>query len=104
MKKETLLKKIEKIRKEGGYGLQSLFEKDYDGSCPCFDGKFIVDSKPNEVWGRCWRVSKNAQDLHFFGDIEIGKAIKRCLDTQEWHNEYTLIIHKKPFLETNTKI
>jgi len=98
MKKDVLLRKIEKLRKDGGYGLQELFDKNYDGGCPCFSGEFDVGGKKQEVWGRCWRVSDNTQDLHFFGDIEIGKAIKKCLDAQKWYNKYTLIIHDKPFL------
>ena len=98
MKIEALLRKIAKIEENGGWGIQQLFEKDYEGGCPCFGGKFIVDGKVNEVWGRCWRVSDNVQDLNFYGDIKIGKAIKKCLDKQEWYNKYTLIIHKEPFL------
>ena len=80
-------------------GLQVYFEPDWEGTCPCFEGKIKIDDKIIKVWGRCWRVSDNEQDLHIYGkDIkfneEIGKWIKKALDKQEWYSPYTLIIHK----------
>ena len=98
--KSSLLKAIQKLKDENdGYGIQKMFETENDGGCPCFSASFVVDGKLNEVHGRCHRVSQNVQDLHFFGDIEIGNAIKSCLDEQQWYNSYTLIIHDSPFLD-----
>ena len=98
MKKENLLKKLKELEDAGGNGVQEIFDKGNSGSCPCFDGRFIVDGKKCEVWGRCWRVSNNIQDLHILAPKEIREAIKRCLDAQEWYNPYTIIEHRKTFL------
>lgn len=99
MTKDILLQKLKKIEEEGGYGVQKLFEDDYDGACPCFSGEFILDDEHCEVWGRCWRVSDNSQDLHVMMPKEVAKAIKRCLDAQKWYNKYTIIEHSESFLD-----
>ena len=98
MKEERLLEKIDKIKKDGGWGIQKLFSKDYGGSCPCFSAKFKVNGEKCEIWGRCWRVSENTQDLHVMMPKNIAHKVKECLDAQHWYSEYTLIFHKKPFL------
>ena len=95
MEKKILLEKLKSIEEDGGYGVQELFDKKYEGACPCFSGSINVDGKPFDVWGRCWRTSENLQDLHYFGDKEIAEAVKRCLDAQEWYNPYTLIKSEK---------
>ena len=104
MKKEILLKNLKQIETDGGFGLQAFFESDYEGNCPCFSGKFEVDDKECEVWGKCWRVSENAQDLHILAPSDVAKAIKRCLDKQKWYNKYTLIKHSKPFLNISNEL
>jgi len=93
MEKKEIKERIDKIISEGGFGLQRLFDKEYDGSCPCFDGILKIDGKDFAVQGRCWRVSENKQDLHYYGDDEIANKIKEALDKQEWYNPYTLIKH-----------
>ena len=98
MYKGMWILQLKEIEDSGGFGVQKLFEDDYEGSCPCFSGKFRVDDQDCEVWGRCWRVSDKGQDLHIFAPKEIGEAIKRCLDKQEWYQEYTIIKHNKTFL------
>jgi hypothetical protein len=98
MKKELLLKKLQTIENVGGFGVQALLDKEADGGCPCFSAKMKVDGEPFEVWGRCWRVSENVQDLNYYGSKEVAEAIKRCLDAQQWYNPYTLIEHDEPFL------
>lgn len=91
--------KLQKILENGGWGLQKLFDKDNDGGCPCFSGKFKLGGKICEVQGRCWRVSEKGQDLHIYcHNNEIIKLIKECLDAQEWYQKYTIIKHRKPFL------
>jgi hypothetical protein len=100
---KELLKQIKSFK--DGWGIQKLFDPDFEGSCPCFCGKVKVDGKTLRVWGRCWRVSKNDQDLHIGGTLSkedllvIGTAIKKALDKQNWHNPYTLIIHGKNWSE-----
>lgn len=91
---------LEELKKIKDYGMQAYWEKDYEGSCPCFNGKKVENGKFVEVWGRCWRVSENIdsgfQDLHISGDHpelkEIAKEVKRALDAQSWHNPYNVMI------------
>jgi len=102
MKLENFLKKMEKMKSEDFFGIQYYFEKGYDGHCPCFNGKFKIDGKKYAVWGRCWRVSDNVQDLNIFTKsrakkktMQIAEAIKKILDAQEWYNPYTIQINPK---------
>jgi len=102
----TKLKEIKELisdlKKEcpDGWGVQKYFEPDNDGSCPCFEGKVKLKEGTLHVWGRCWRVSKNSQDLHIWGTLKkpelekIGKVIKKLLDKQKWYSDYTLIYSK----------
>ena len=87
-------KLLDRIKTYDGY-IQKFFEKDYEGSCPCFSGKRTEGGKSVNVRGRCWRVSEFAQDLYVWGDHpdlkKIGRAIKKNLDDQEWYNPYTII-------------
>lgn len=96
---ETLKELIERVK--AGHYPQGLFDKGEDnegweGSCPCFSGKFEVDDYPAYIWGRCWRVSDNDQDLYLYTDHprrrQLGNAIKKQLDAQEWYHPYTLIL------------
>lgn len=88
------------IKDSDGYGLQKYFDIDNEGGCPCFKGRKKIDGNWIKVWGKCWRVSDNMQDLHIYGKAdrlfleEIGKWVKKALDKQKWYNPYTLIIHK----------
>lgn len=81
--------------------VQSFFDLDDDGSCPCFEADIKIDGEKVKIWGRCWRVSKNAQDLIITTTLPtekaqlIGEAIKKKLDKQEWYNPYTVIIKKR---------
>jgi hypothetical protein len=95
MKPKTL---INKILTYDDY-IQVFFEKDWVGSCPCFYGFKTLEGKKLYVRGLCWRVSKNAQDLYVWGEVDnlkdIGEAIKKRLDRQKWYNPYTLILRKE---------
>jgi hypothetical protein len=97
MTKAEFLQEMRKLADDGGWGTQSFFEADFEGSCPCFFGGAEVDGKTLNVVGRCWRVSDNIQDLHVWGDFtkkdlqEMAKAVKRSLDKQKWYNKYTII-------------
>lgn len=92
MADNTLLEKVKKLH---SYDVFGFWEKDHDGSCPCFGGSKTEKGKTINVQGRCWRVSQNAQDLHVWGDhpdLEaIAKETKRALDETEWYNPYTII-------------
>jgi len=94
MKKKEFINKLKQV---SIYGVQKFFEPDNDGSCPCFQGKVKLDEGTLQVWGRCWRVSKNAQDLHVWGTLpkkdnkEIAEIIKKKLDKQKWYNPYTIM-------------
>ncbi len=72
-----LLEQIRKLKAEGGDGLQKLLDKDFANNkhkCPCFSVEFLYKGEKQQVRG------KNAQDLHFFGNKELAKEIKECLD------------------------
>lgn len=95
---QDLVKDLETIE---DYGMQQYWEDDYDGSCPCFSGTKKLDEGIVGVWGRCWRVSDNSQDLHIWGTIpekdikKIARLVKRSLDAQKWYNKYTIIYDEK---------
>jgi len=100
VKFETFVERLETFV-DDEWGIQKFLDKRHNGSCPCFSCRHMIERKVLHVWGRCWRVSDNAQDLHVWGSlakedlIVIGKLIKKCLDKQKWYNKYTLIIHKE---------
>jgi len=83
-----------------GYGVQEYFEPENEGGCPCFEGKVKLKEGTLHVWGRCWRVSENQQDLHVWGTLKrpqlekVGKVVKRLLDKQKWYSSYKLIYGK----------
>lgn len=90
--------------------IQKLFDRKYDGACPCFWGSKLVSGHRLMVHGTCWRVAKvGNQDLYVWGkfpqsDIKrVGEAIKRKLDDQEWYHQYTLITHKEEIRPSNRK-
>lgn len=89
MSKEELL---EKLKSE--HYAQSL-GTDYEGSCPCGTVELKIDGYDFCFHSRCWRVSKNEQDLHIWGNHpdlkELAEAVKKNLDEQEWYNPYTII-------------
>ena len=90
---------LDKVTALDGWGVQNLFDPEGDGGCPCFSGKLTDNKKTVNAYGRCWRVSDSMesgfQDLYIWGDHPqlktIGKAIKKQLDAQKWHNPYKLI-------------
>lgn len=86
---------LDELHEIDSWGMQAFWEKDYEGSCPCFHGSRKENGKTVNVAGRCWRVSDNAQDLYAWGDHPklktIAKTVKRALDAQEWYNHYTII-------------
>jgi len=94
MKLETLLKKLQTMNY---WDMQKFWDKDWDDSCPCFEGTKIVDGKKVYVRGECWRVSHNPQDLHICGELDkdallkIAKAVKKALDKQKWYKPYTIV-------------
>ncbi len=100
MKLATFIKQLEEL---DCHSVQSFFEKDSDGGCPCFSGRKTIDGKKLHVWGRCWRVSENVQDLNIWSDLptkdrnKIAHIIKKLLDEQEWYNPYTIIYHNEDF-------
>ena len=100
MKVQTLVSKINSF--EDGWGIQKFWEKDFEGACPCFSASKRVENTTVNVWGRCWRVSDNTQDLYVWGTlakkdlIKIANALKKALDKQKWYNPYT-IIYKDPY-------
>lgn len=90
--------------------IQGLFDRKFDGSCPCFWGSKLIDGHRLYVHGTCWRVAKvGNQDLYVWGNFvkndirRVGEAIKRKLDRQEWYHEYTLITHKEGTRPFNRK-
>jgi len=93
IKKSELIQDLREIYASGGYGAQGLHDPEYDGVCPCFEWNITVDGKPFRAMGRCWRVSRGSdyQDLHYSGDIEIAKALKHCINKQDWYKQYWLI-------------
>lgn len=98
----TIGELITEIRLTEPPRIQSLFDKKYDGSCPCFWGSKLVGGHRLYVHGTCWRVAKvGMQDLYVYGKFSerelklIGSHIKAKLDQQEWYNEYTLITHNE---------
>ena len=88
---------INKLKKLEGYEVFEFWESDYIGSCPCFRGEKIIDGEQIGVWGRCWRVSDNAQDLYVYGNHpkeilkQVAQKTKRALDETEWYSPYTII-------------
>lgn len=86
---------LEEVNGIEDWGMQSYWDKDNDGGCPCFSGVKTENGKTIGVMGRCWRVSNNDQDLYVWGDHpklkQIAKSVKRALDAQEWYNPYTII-------------
>lgn len=78
---------------------QAVFDKEFEGSCPCGGGKIDVDGHEVEIWARCWRVSEQMdggyQDLHLTTEHpkkkEIAKLLIRNLNNQKWYNPYKLI-------------
>ena len=94
MRTDTFIKKLKEIE---DYGMQKFWDDTYDGACPCFSGEKTIDGKKVKVWGRCWRVSDNRQDLIMYAEDRkllkvIAKEVKRALDAQKWYNPYTLIV------------
>src|SRR6187549_3921204 len=79
-----ILKEVDAIV---GYGMQSYWDKGFEGSCPCFSGKKVENGKAVNVVGRCWRTSVHGQDLYVWGDhpdlVAIGQSVKRALDAQD---------------------
>ncbi len=102
MKVETFIKKLKLIE---NYHIQTFFDKEYGGACPCFSGSKTIDGKKLYVWGRCWRVSDSfgAQELHVGGELDkktirvIAKIIKKALDAQKWYNTYRIYYHDLDF-------
>ena len=98
---------IEELKTIDDWGVQKFFNPEDGGGCPCFNGTKIIDDEVLKVWGRCWRVSDNLQDLHIAGTLEekdlqkIAKIIKRKLDRQKWYNPYTIIYDSMKFMEKN---
>ena len=94
MKLETLLSELEAIE---DWGVQEYWDRCFDGSCPCFSGQKVVEGKKIGFTGRCWRVSKNDQDLYVWGEWDkktlrkVAKEVKRALDNQKWYNPYSII-------------
>lgn len=84
------------------YEVQSFLDAEYDGSCPCFEATKMIDGEALHIWGRCWRVSENAQDLYVFGTLDhaeleqVANVIKEKLDDQHWYNPYTIIYDWEP--------
>lgn len=87
---------VAEIKELEPYQIQAFFDWEYDGGCPCFLGRKYVADGWVEVYGKCWRVSDNAQDLIVSGSLSesdlvpLGNAIKEKLDAQEWYSEYTI--------------
>lgn len=90
----AVIKELESLEP---WEVQGFFDPDYDGACPCFYGRKVIDGDALYVNGRCWRVSSNAQDLRVSGTLDqpalehIAGIIKEKLDEQEWYNPYTII-------------
>lgn len=98
---EQLLDTILKIKEEDhGYGTHQLFDRGFDGGCPCAEGYLRIDGKKVTIWSRCWRVSKSQQDLIIGGDgdrkfrMRVGNIIKLGLDAQEWYAPYTVFLEE----------
>lgn len=72
--------------------------EDFDGSCPCADFELSDPKGTVYAHSRCWRISKNDQDLYVWGNHpelkKIAKLLKAKLDDTEWYNPYTLIFEE----------
>lgn len=68
---------------------------DYDGHCPCAEFKLTDERGTVYAHSRCWRVSKNDQDLYVWGDHPqlktVARSLKKELDLTKWYNPYTII-------------
>lgn len=88
-------KVLDSVKKLEGHEVFIFWDKDFEGGCPCFGGKRTENGKTINVHGRCWRVSKNLQDLYVWGNhpqLElIAQETKRALDETEWYNPCTII-------------
>ena len=79
---------------------QAVFDPDYDGACPCFDGWLYVDDVIVHAAGHCWRVSESIEDgyqdcelnsyLPREQTMELARVLKEELDSQEWYNPYRI--------------
>lgn len=94
MKFSTFLSKLKALE---DHEVFRFWDKDFEAACPCFMGSRLVDGKRVYVHGRCWRVSKNDQDLYVWGDLskdeltQVAAETKRALDETKWYAPYTVI-------------
>lgn len=101
MTSEKLIAKVKTM-----YYPQQL-DKTYDGGCPCFWYKPVVEGKRISIHGHCWRTTDNGivdgckcayNGLHISGKLpeniltKIGKAFKKQLDLQGWYSDWELVI------------
>lgn len=88
-----------KTKLDNEHYVQSIFDSDYEGSCPCATGKRKIDGYWVYFNSRCWRVSEQIddgfQDLHLKTDHPekdlLTKIILHNLNEQEWYNPYKLV-------------
>ena len=87
------------IRENDGYGIHSLFDKNFMGSCPCASGKLRIDGVEYEIKTHCWKsdMSKNGS-CTFEVKVKNNKnkqkvisLLKEALDATNWYGEYTLL-------------
>jgi len=97
MTTEELINKVKKM------DYPQELDKSYEGSCPCFWYKPIIDGRKIEIHGHCWRTNIDGcncsfNGLHITGSLsvakltKIAKTFKKQLDKQNWYSSYQLVI------------
>jgi hypothetical protein len=97
---------------ENTHYVQKIWEKDWDGGCPCSAGEIMIGDHPYHIETNCWRVCEydevqdvriyrtdkkldelNHEELQEIG--EFGWALVKALNKQEWYNPYRFLIKPK---------
>ena len=77
-------------------------DKQFEGSCPCFDFKRKIDGFKLTVSGHCWRTDRGKVEcpysgVHLWSDMpladlkKIGKALGKRLDEADWYGHWEVV-------------